>query len=279
MAKLSAMTSGPKVPFLCWMERTVKERANVQDVFGRWFDSDGAEVEARTFKGLWVEAGRIAHELRVTRGLEKGDRVILCYSFGLNFFAAFLGCLRAGIIAVPVYPPSPSTLSKSLRKLQGIVDSCKPCLILISQDVDNLRLASRLNFLSDARRLWPSLPYHCLAVDPEAGGSSGGIVSTAISWAGVRGSGYEASKDRATAETVVSFDEEALVSEDVAFLQFTSGSTAEPKGVMITLGNLSSNVSLLLHGNGRAMGAGARGSGVPAQPVGFSWLPQYHDLG
>ncbi|CAN0431412.1 unnamed protein product, partial [Hapterophycus canaliculatus] len=50
----------------------------------------------------WAEAGRVAYELRVSWGLAKGDRAILCYGFGLDFFAAFLGCLRAGVLAVPV---------------------------------------------------------------------------------------------------------------------------------------------------------------------------------
>ncbi|CAN0549176.1 unnamed protein product, partial [Ectocarpus sp. 12 AP-2014] len=79
-----------------------------------------------TFHGVWVASGEIAHLLRVEWGLSKGDRVVLAFDFGLRFFVVFLGCLRAGIIAVPVYPPNPATLKKSLKKLQLIVDSCAP---------------------------------------------------------------------------------------------------------------------------------------------------------
>lgn len=71
-------------------------------VFARWFDANGDVSETHTFDSLWTEAGRIAHDLRVTWGLSKGDRAVLCYGFGLDFFAAFLGCLRAGVLAVPV---------------------------------------------------------------------------------------------------------------------------------------------------------------------------------
>lgn len=73
-----------------------------RDVFGRWFDAQANVSATHTFHGIWAESGRIAYTLRATWSLEKGDRVVLCYGFGLDFFAAFLGCLRAGVLAVPV---------------------------------------------------------------------------------------------------------------------------------------------------------------------------------
>ncbi|CAN0052205.1 unnamed protein product, partial [Ectocarpus fasciculatus] len=162
-------TPQPSVELLRWAEATVKGRSGGENdaVFARWFDAQGEVSETHTFASVWAEAGRIAHELRVSWGLGKGDRAILCYGFGLDFFAAFLGCLRAGVLAVPVYPPSPLTLSKSLAKLQGTVEACDPKVILISADVNRLRLASKLNFVSSARRLWPDLPYKLKIVDPE----------------------------------------------------------------------------------------------------------------
>lgn len=79
-----------------------QEEVGSAAVFARWFDAQGDVSETHTFASLWSEAGRVAHELRVTWGLGKGDRAVLCYGFGLDFFAAFLGCLRAGVLAVPV---------------------------------------------------------------------------------------------------------------------------------------------------------------------------------
>jgi len=110
---------------------------------------------------------QIAHLLRVELGLNKGDRVVLAYEFGLRFFVVFLGCLRAGIIAVPVYPPNPATLKKSLRKLQGIVDSCTPRMALVGPAVNKLRLASKLKALATGTNDWPDLPYNCPDVPEE----------------------------------------------------------------------------------------------------------------
>lgn len=92
----------PSVELLQWAHATVRSRAEGEAVFARWFDAQGEVSETHTFESLWQEAGRIAHELRVSWGLAKGDRAVLCYGFGLDFFAAFLGCLRAGVLAVPV---------------------------------------------------------------------------------------------------------------------------------------------------------------------------------
>ncbi|CAM9668895.1 unnamed protein product, partial [Laminaria digitata] len=267
----------PSVELLQWAHATVRSRAEGEAVFARWFDAQGEVSETHTFESLWQEAGRIAHELRVSWGLAKGDRAVLCYGFGLDFFAAFLGCLRAGVLAVPVYPPSPLTLSKSLAKLQGVVDACSPRVVLLSADVNRLRLASKLNFLSSARRLWPDLPYETLgssAVSNTVGGEGeaggGGQSST---WFGYGGDGGGAG--------VKCFDDDSLEEDDVAFLQFTSGSTSEPKGVMVTFANLMHNVTpepRTLR-NAKQQTFESRGFPEGERVRGFSWLPQYHDLG
>lgn len=80
----------------------MRGRSEGEDVFARWFDAQGEVSETHTFSSLWAEGGRLAYDLRVTWGLGKGDRAVLCFGFGLDFFAAFLGCLRAGVLAVPV---------------------------------------------------------------------------------------------------------------------------------------------------------------------------------
>lgn len=120
-------------------------------------------------------------------------------------------------------------MSKSLQKLQGIVDACGPRLIVVSNDVNQLRQASKLNFLSPARRMWPDLPYKVVG---SAAADSG---RAALPWLGIRRKGSD----------VECFDEASLVESDVAFLQFTSGSTSEPKGVMVTFGNLMHNANYI----------------------------------
>ena len=96
------LSSQPTVELLRWAEATVREHSDSEQVFAKWFDSRGEVCQTHTFESIWAEAGEIAHDLRVKWGLSKGDRAILCYSFGLDFLAAFLGCLRAGVLAVPV---------------------------------------------------------------------------------------------------------------------------------------------------------------------------------
>lgn len=80
--------------------------------------------------------------------------MVLAFEFGLSFFAVFLDCLRAGVVAVPVYPPNPANLDKSLQKLRLIVDDCKPKMVLVSPAVNKLRLASKLRALAKGSSGW-----------------------------------------------------------------------------------------------------------------------------
>ncbi len=85
-------------PFLDWA-RTVAD-ARKDKVCAKWFDDNGDLSTQRTYQQIWDEAGKISHHLRKKWGVEKGDRVVLCYDFGLHFFEVFFGCLRAGVVAV-----------------------------------------------------------------------------------------------------------------------------------------------------------------------------------
>lgn len=158
---------------------------------------------------------------------------MLAFNFGLRFFVVFLGCLRAGIIAVPVYPPSPATLKKSLRKLQLVVDGCEPKMILVGPLVNKLRLASKLKAIAMGGSDWPDARYHCPDVKDET--------SATFSFSGWLGAGSSLG-----ATKMRSFDEATIKPQDVAFLQFTSGSTSDPKGVMLTYANLEHNISCVI---------------------------------
>lgn len=144
----------------------------------------------------------------------------------------------------PQDPPSPLTLSKSLEKLQAVVNACSPRVILMSADVNRLRLASKLNLLSSARRLWPDLPYKTISSSSVSHTSKGGAAGRNGSEAGVSSSWFRLGGGGEEAEKKC-FDEEFLGEEDVAFLQFTSGSTSEPKGVMVTFANLMHNATYI----------------------------------
>ncbi|CAM9909897.1 unnamed protein product, partial [Scytosiphon promiscuus] len=222
--------------------------------------SGKGEVESvRTFRGTWATSGEIAYILRIKLGLSKGDRVVLAFNFGLRFFVVFLGCLRAGVIAVPVYPPNPATMNKSLQKLRLIVENCTPKMILTDSAVNKLRLASKLRAIATGTSGWPDIPYHSPDVPEEATSSSFG------GWLGGVGNGNGNGNG---------FEDPSIQPDDVAFLQFTSGSTSDPKGVMVTFGSLEHNISCLIR---------STEAEVPlrdgAERAWFSWLPTYHDMG
>ena len=80
-------------------------------VFATWYNNRGKPTDKYTFKKMWDDAGAIAYDLRVKHdNVKKGDRVILCYTFGLIFFSAFLGCLRTGLVVALIYPSNPKSL-------------------------------------------------------------------------------------------------------------------------------------------------------------------------
>lgn len=157
-----------------------------------------------------------------------GDRVLLVYPPGLEFLAGFFGSLYAGMIPVPAYPPKPPQIDERLRAIAG---DARPVVAASSADmVDRL---GGLVPLGDTLT-----PLDCLALEtvpPEA----------ADDW-------------RAP----------TLDLSTVAHLQYTSGSTAAPKGVVVTHGNILSNLADLdggwRHNEGSTI---------------VSWLPAFHDMG
>ena len=100
----------------CENLRVVVE-AKDDTVFGIWLDASGEESDHFTFRDTYDRAGAIAHQLRHDWGCERGERVLLCYVPGFEFYTAFIGCLRAGVVAVPVYPPNPKQPGPGIEKL------------------------------------------------------------------------------------------------------------------------------------------------------------------
>lgn len=189
---------------------------------------DGGQERSLTRGELEQRAHAVAREL-VARGL-RGKRVLLLYVPGLEFVAALLGCLYAGVIAVPAYPPDPGRLSRTLPRLQAIINDCAPSLVLTTSEL--------LAMASFAFTMAPDLA----AVPWQA----------SESWSG----------SDATSEPLP-----PPAPEELAFLQYTSGSTATPKGVAI--GHAEFVAHLKQAGNYFTW----------EQSTLVSWLPFYHDLG
>ncbi|HVR98103.1 MAG TPA: fatty acyl-AMP ligase, partial [Thermoanaerobaculia bacterium] len=190
------------------------------------FLADGEEEQDRlTYSALDARARAIAAVLG--RSFAPGERVLLLYPPGLDFIAAFFGCLYTGLIAVPAYPPrSP----RMMPRLLAILADAQPAAALAS--------AAALQRV----RGW-------LERTPEAAG---------LPWLATD------EIDPAPA----GWEPAAPAGDAVAFLQYTSGSTSTPKGVMVTHDNLLHNQVLIRDACGHS-----------EQSVFVSWLPPYHDLG
>jgi amino acid adenylation domain-containing protein len=188
----------------------------------------GEETATLTFAALDRRARSLGAEL-ARRGA-RGERVLLLYPAGLELIAGFLGCLYAGAIAVPCFAPRPG---RGLARLRGVVADARPCLALTTAALRE-RVAGALGALTDLAGRLPELLASDLVPD-----------ELADTW-------------RAP----------DLSPDHVAFLQYTSGSTAAPRGVMITHGNLLANEQAI---------AGAFGQSETSVVV--SWLPLDHDMG
>uniref|UniRef100_A0A2N9HH20 Carrier domain-containing protein n=1 Tax=Fagus sylvatica TaxID=28930 RepID=A0A2N9HH20_FAGSY len=216
-----------------------------------WINEEGVMACQRTYAELHTNASCIAHKLLTSRKpvIKPGDRVLLVYVPGLDFIDAFFGCLRAKVLPVPVLPPDPLHRGgQALLKIENIAISCGAVAILSTigyhsavraGSVKNLLSLTAKNRKSSAR--WPNLPW--LHTD---------------SW--IKNSKNLALEDIA--------DQSESQPDDLCFLQFTSGSTGDAKGVMITHGGLIHNVKLM-----------RRRYKSTSKTVLISWLPQYHDMG
>ncbi|MBM7114700.1 non-ribosomal peptide synthase/polyketide synthase [Archangium primigenium] len=173
-----------------------------------FLDDAGAEEATLTFAGLEQRARRIAVALQQVAA--PGERVMLLYPPGLDYVTGFFGCLYAGLIAVPAYPPDPSRLGRTLPRLQAIIDDAQAKVVLTTSFI-----ASMGEFLFEQAPELRAL--HWLATDELAAG-------TEDAWR-----------------------RPVLESGTLAFLQYTSGSTGTPKGVMLSHANLLNNLELISH--------------------------------
>jgi acyl-CoA synthetase (AMP-forming)/AMP-acid ligase II len=191
-----------------------------------WLEDGETREVHLTYGQLDRKARAVAAHLR--ERTRPGDRILLAYPAGLDYVAAFFGCLYAGAVAVPVYPPRPN---RSLGRLQAVIHDARPAAALTSGAV----LAQVDACRADAPLL-QQLPWLDTAtLDENAAGA---------------------------------WSPPALGRDSLAFLQYTSGSTAVPKGVMVTHGNLQVNERMIQESFEHDAGT-----------VAVGWLPLYHDMG
>lgn len=201
----------------------------------------GSEVSRLTRAGLDTRARAIAAVLRGR--VPAGGRALLIHPAGLEFFEAFLGCVYAGVVAVPVAPPEARRINVDLDRIRRIAQDCAAELMLTSAaGVD--RISARMS---------PGAPGR--AADFLAGLDAGGLPPLLVSddIPDSAGAGYREVRPTPTS---------------LLHLQYSSGSTGAPKGVMLTHGAVVAQVGFL----SRVTYSTERSRAV-------NWLPNFHDMG
>ena len=177
---------------------------NQSDSTAYTFLQDGETASIKlTYKELDLKARAIA--ARLQRMEVTVSRALLLYPAGLEFIAAFFGCLYAGVVAVPAYPPR---RNQNMSRLQAIVDSSQATVALTNQ--------SLLGNIEGS-----------FAQNPEL---------AELRWLAT---------DNIASDLAEAWQEPEVSSDSLAFLQYTSGSTGTPKGVMVSHGNLLHNLALI----------------------------------
>jgi acyl-CoA synthetase (AMP-forming)/AMP-acid ligase II len=209
------------VDILSW--RSLHQPEQIGYIF---LEEGETESTKLTYRDLDLKAKRIATKLQ-SMGLS-GERALLLYPSGLEFIAAFFGCLYAGVIAVPIYPPR---RNQNLSRLQVVVADAQAKVALTNQSI-----------LSNIEQHFVETPdlaeLYWLATDRE-------LNISADEW---------------------QYPE--ITKNDLCFLQYTSGSTGMPKGVVVSHGNLLNNQLKI-----------QKGFGNTEKTKGLGWLPLFHDMG
>src|SRR5512141_158502 len=162
-----------------------------------------------------------------------GQCVLLVYPPGLDFITAFFGCLYAGCVAVPTYPPH---RHRMLERFQAVAADAGARIAL-----SNASGAAQFQAMMEAEN------------------SDQGATSSQLSWLAT---------DEIPDALAERWQEPAIAPDTLAMLQYTSGSTSRPKGVMVSHGNLMANVRAI-----------HQAFGVQQEDSSVFWLPMYHDMG
>jgi acyl-CoA synthetase (AMP-forming)/AMP-acid ligase II len=198
-----------------------------------YLDVSGDPIESYTYASFLHRVQAIAGHLWKEGRFAAGDRLLLAYPPGLEMICAFFGCVGAGLVPVPVYPPSSRGFQSALYKMVHIAKDCQAAGILTSRDY---QASLRTNL------------------------ARSGVSACGVDVDYISGLPWIATEDFVDAIS----DRPAVDPSTILFLQYTSGSTMEPKGVIVTHENILNTCPLVID--------------HPA-PVVVSWLPQYHDMG
>ncbi|MDF5727867.1 MAG: amino acid adenylation domain-containing protein [Rhizonema sp. PD38] len=183
-----------------------------------------------TFEQLDRRARAIAAYLQSLKA--GGERALLLYPQGLEFIAAFFGCLYAGVIAIPAPPPDSTRLKRSLPRLQAIALDAGATLVLTTESIQTQLVENTSHIICE----FPNVHWLCTKEVAD---------SKAQEWL-----------------------QPEINRDTIAYLQYTSGSTSTPKGVMLSHGNLIHHAAYLQNALEYALNS-----------VTVTWMPYFHDYG
>jgi amino acid adenylation domain-containing protein len=239
----SGLTGSVQISYSNFVELTCSRADEKPDRAAYVFLQDGENESGRlTFAQLDRRARAIAAKLQ-SMGMT-GERALLLYPPGLDYIVGFFGCLYAGVVAVPASPPA----RRQRSRLLAVINDAAPAVIMTTTD---LAVKYRNEFAcgSDA------------FVAIKAASREEGVAPTIPEPAWF-------ATDNLEAESVGDWVKPALNANSLAFLQYTSGSTGDPKGVMVSHGNLMANQKAIKQGFEHTEHTTVVG-----------WLPLYHDMG
>ncbi len=188
--------------------------------------ADGG-TEGGSFTYAQLDARAREIAAQVLQYAQPGDRAVLVYETGVDFVSAFFGCLYAGVIAVPIPAPEASRLSGAQRRIKSVVEDCGAKVLLGNPRSHELLRESDV-----------------------------GAVLQGVRWLDTQQSVGGAKLEELQRTSL----------DSVAYLQYTSGSTTSPKGVVLTHANIVGHLSQM-----------QRALGYDASSVSVCWIPHFHD--
>ncbi|MFZ0522414.1 MAG: AMP-binding protein [Candidatus Acidiferrales bacterium] len=227
----------------------LRGRAEPDRVHIQIYEED-EQLRTITFGELYERASAVAADLR-QRGLEPGHTVAIMLPTCADFFFTFAGILFAGGIPVPIYPPfRADRIAEYATRQSNILRNAEARFLVTWRQAENL-----------AKLLQPRVPTLREVLNLQK-------LDAATATAGPAATDAKAPSDAAKQWRAVEHLSHHARGDEIAFLQYTSGSTGDPKGVVLTHANLLANIRSIISG-----------VHVKASDVCVSWLPLYHDMG
>ncbi len=209
------------------LERRVE--AHPEKLLFSYLDKNGIELAQHSYASFLTRVDLIAGHLARRPGLSSGERVLLVFPPGLDLVCALFACARADLIAVPVAPPMSRGIEATIFRITHVARDCRAVALLTTIECRDL-LEQNLGSRAKLPRSNMMAALDCIVINDLRGDAP----------LARRGHG------------------------DIFFLQYTSGSTSQPKGVMVTHENILNNCRLVVDHDA---------------PIAVSWLPQHHDMG